>query len=169
MAIKEMLLPEFDQEMATTRRLLERVPEDKPEWRPHAKSMTLARLAGHVSELPAWATMTLTQDSIDLHPPGGSSLAPAVMTSRQELLKSFDGNVKAAREALAGAQDPDFMKPWSLLSGGKTLFTLPRVAVLRGFVLSHLIHHRAQLGVYLRINDIPLPQSYGPTADETAM
>jgi uncharacterized damage-inducible protein DinB len=169
MAIKEMLLPEFDQEMATTRKLLERVPEDKPEWGPHAKSMTLARLAGHVSELPMWATMTLTQDSIDLNPPGGPTFAPAVMTSRQELLKSFDGNVKAAREALAGAQDQDFMKPWSLLSGGKTLFTLPKMAVLRSFVLSHLIHHRAQLGVYLRINDIPLPQSYGPTADEGAM
>ena len=169
MAIKEMLLPEFDQEMATTRKLLERVPENKPEWRPHAKSMTLARLAGHVSELPVWATMTLTQDSLDLNPPGGPSFAPAVMKLRQELLTSFDGNVKAAREALSGAQDQDFMKPWSLLKGGQTLFTMPKLAVLRSFVLSHTIHHRAQLGVYLRMNDIPLPPSYGPTADEGAM
>ena len=169
MAIKEMLLPEFDQEMATTRKLLERVPENKPEWRPHAKSMTLARLAGHVSELPVWATMTLTQDSLDLNPPGGPSFAPAVMKSRQELLTSFDGNVKAAREALSGAQDQDFIKPWSLLKGGQTLFTMPKMAVLRSFVLSHTIHHRAQLGVYLRMNDIPLPPSYGPTADEGAM
>ncbi len=169
MAVRDMLLPEFDQEMSTTRGMLERVPEDKPEWKPHAKSMTLARLAGHVSEMPMWATMTLTQDSIDLHPPGGPSQAPAVMTSREELLEAFDANVRVAREALSAAQDPDFMKPWSLLSGGKTLFTLPRMAVLRSFVFSHTVHHRAQLGVYLRMNDIPLPQSYGPTADEGAM
>lgn len=125
MAIKEMLLPEFDREMATTRKFLERVPEDKPEWRPHAKSMTLARLAGHVSELPMWAALTLTQESIDLNPPGGPTFAPAIMKSRQKLLRLFDGNVKAAREALSGAQDQDFMKPWSLLSGGKTLVAMP--------------------------------------------
>jgi uncharacterized damage-inducible protein DinB len=169
MAIKDMLLPEFDQEAATTRKFLERVPEDKPDWRPHPKSMALARLAGHLAELPMWAGMTLQSDSLDINPPGGPGFTPTVMKSRAELLALFDANVKGAREALAGASDADFMKPWSLLSGGEKRFTLPKVAVLRGFVFSHAVHHRAQLGVYLRMNDIPLPQTYGPSGDEGVM
>ena len=169
MAIRDMLLPEFDQETATTRKFLERVPEDRPDWRPHPKSMPLARLAGHVAELAAWATTTLTSDSLDFNPPGGTPYKATVLESRERLLAAFDQNVKSGREALANAQDADFMKPWSLLSGGRTLFTLPKIAVLRSFVFSHTVHHRAQLGVYLRMNEIPVPASYGPSGDEGGM
>lgn len=169
MAISQMLLPEFDQEIGTTRRFLERVPEDRPEWKPHAKSMTLSRLAGHLSEIPMWAAMTLTRDSIDIHPPDGPAFAPAIMKTRQQTLAFFDAQAQAAREAILAASDEDFSKPWSLLSGGKPRLTLPRLAVLRSFVLSHLVHHRAQLGVYLRLNDVPLPATYGPSADEGAL
>ncbi len=169
MTLSEMLLPEFDQEMATTRKTLERVPEDKPDWKPHEKSMTLARLAGHVAELPMWADVTLRQESLDMNPPGGEPMRAATMTSRRELLEQFDSHVTAARQALASAKDEDFGRPWTLLSGGKPLFTMPKLVVLRSFVLSHMVHHRAQLGVYLRMNDVPLPATYGHSADERGM
>jgi uncharacterized damage-inducible protein DinB len=169
MALNTMLLPEFDQEMAHARKTLERVPEGKPEFRPHPKSMTLARLAGHVAEIPLWGTMTLTQASVDIAPAGQPSFQPTQMSSRQQLLEFFDANVKKARAALAAATDEALDQPWSLLAGGKTIFTLPRLAVWRGFVMSHLIHHRAQLGVYLRMNDVPVPSIYGPSADEGSM
>lgn len=166
MSLKDALLPEFDQEMATTRRLLERLPESGLGWTPHAKSMTLGHLATHLAEVPGWARPTLTQESLDLNPPGGEGYKPPVFDTRREILELFDRNVAAAREALGQTGDEAFMVPWTLLSGGQAFFTLPRVAVLRSFVLSHLIHHRGQLTVYLRLNDIPLPSVYGPTADE---
>ncbi|HUO35481.1 MAG TPA: DinB family protein [Candidatus Acidoferrum sp.] len=168
MAIRETILPEFDYEMSATRKTLERVPEGKPDWQPHAKSMKLGRLAGHLAELPTWAVMGLQQDSIDIAPLGAPPRPVNAMTTRKKLLEDFDKNVADARAAIAAASDEQFMKPWSLLKGGQTLMTLPRIAVLRSFVLNHSIHHRAQLGVYLRLNDVAVPSIYGPSADESA-
>jgi uncharacterized damage-inducible protein DinB len=169
MSMSQMILPEFEQEMATTRKFLERVPEGKGDWRPHPKSMTLGRLAGHVAELPGWGVTTLAQTELDFAPAGGPTYEPTIFTSREKALRLFDDGVKACRAAIRAASDQDFMVPWSLKRGGQTLMTMPRAAVMRGFVLSHLIHHRAQLGVYLRLNDVPIPSSYGPTADEPRM
>lgn len=168
MPIRDALLPEFDNEMAATRKTLERVPEGKPDWKPHDKSMQLGRLAAHLAELPTWAVMSLSQDSLDLAPPGAAPRVPAVMTSRRELLDTFDKNVASARAAIAAASDESLIQPWTLLKGGQKIMSLPRVAVVRNFVLNHTIHHRAQLGVYLRLNDIPVPSIYGPSADEAA-
>lgn len=165
MSIAQSLLPEFDQEMATTRKILAAVPEGKNDWRPHPRSMTLARLAGHVAELPGWGKVTMQETELDIMP-AGVTMQPGLFTTREATLQTFDENVKTARAALAGAQDADYMVPWTLKAGGRTIFTLPRLAVLRSFVMNHLIHHRAQLGVYLRLNDVPVPGAYGPSADE---
>ena len=167
--ISQSLLPEFDHEIANTRKTLERVPEGKPEYRPHPKSMALARLAGHLAEIPMWATMTLSQDEIDVNPPGGAQFEPQVMKSRSDLLTKFDQDVKQARAALVSTSDDVMMKAWSLKRGGETIFTMPRVAVMRSFVMNHMVHHRAQLGVYLRLNDVAVPSLYGPSADEGGM
>ena len=169
MNISQSLLPEFDMEMANTRKTLERVPEDKPDFRPHPKSMTLARLAGHVAEIPVWATMTLTQDEIDTNPAGGTQFKPGVMTSRKELLARFDDEVTKARAALAATSDEVMMKTWTLKNAGTAVLAFPRVAVMRSFVMNHMVHHRAQLGVYLRMNGVPVPSIYGPSADEGSM
>ena len=167
MALSDALLPEFDHEMANTRKTLERVPDGKSDWKPHEKSMTLARLSSHLAEIPTWTAATLEHDSLDLAPPGQPPYQPVVLQSRQQVLDAFDKNVAAARAAIARCSDADFVKPWSLLMTGQTLFTLPRIAVLRSFVMNHTIHHRAQLGVYLRLNDIAVPSIYGPSADES--
>lgn len=168
MPISQSLLPEFDHEMANTRKTLERVPENKFGWKPHEKSMPLGRLSSHLAEIPGWVPTTLKEDSIDVNPPGGQERKSVNLSTRREVLEMFDKNVAAARSAIANTPDEHWMKTWSLLNGGKTVFTLPKVAVLRGFVLSHSIHHRAQLGVYLRLNDIAVPSIYGPSADEGA-
>jgi uncharacterized damage-inducible protein DinB len=131
--------------------------------------MTMGRLAGHLAELPGWAKETILQDSIDIHPPDGTTQQSLQMTSRKQLLEEFEKRVAAGRAAISGASDEQLMKPWTLLSGGQTVFTMPRIAVLRAFVLSHLIHHRAQLGVYLRLNNVAVPSIYGPSADESGM
>ena len=169
MAIRDALLPEFDQETASTRATLERVPEDRFDWSPHEKSGTMVWLAGHLVALPSWAVLSVTKDELDLAPGGKAPDQPPTPTSVSEILSVFDKNVAEARAAIAGASDEDLMKPWSLLQNGKTMMTLPKVAVLRSFVMNHLIHHRAQLGVYLRLNDIPVPSIYGPSADENPM
>jgi len=161
MAMKEMLLPEFDQEMAATRLLLERVPAASAAWRPHPKSMTLGNLAVHVANLAAWPVMTLAAGELDL----AVAPTPAPFTTVAALLAVFDANVAASRAALAGAADADFAEPWSLRMGPQVILTLPRSVVVRSFAFNHLIHHRAQLGVYLRLRDVPLPPCYGPTAD----
>ncbi len=165
MTISEMMLPEFDQEMANTRKLLERVPEDKLAWKPHEKSMALGRLASHVAELPGWAVNTIRQDSLNITP----DFKPTVASSRKELLEIFDKNAVEARQAIAGASDAHLQKIWSLQFDGKTVFSMPRAAVLRGPVMNHLIHHRAQLGVYFRLNNVPIPGMYGPSADDPRM
>jgi uncharacterized damage-inducible protein DinB len=166
MTLSEGLLPEFDQEMASTRKTLERVPDGRFGWKPHEKSMTLGRLASHVAESPGWAATTIETDSLDLASPGAPPFKPITADTRQEVLAIFEKNIAAARAAIAGASDDHLAKPWSLLMGGKTILTLPRMSVLRTFVMNHTIHHRAQLGVYLRLNNIPLPAIYGPSADE---
>ena len=169
MPMNDALLAEFDQEIATTRLLLERVPEKDAAWKPHPKSASLGDLATHLATIPWWLEVTLTTTELDFNPPsGGGPPAPPAFTTVAALLAFFDKNVAAGRAALARATDADFAVPWSLKGGEKTYFTLPRAAVLRSFVLSHLIHHRAQLGVHLRLRDVPLPPCYGPTAD-TAM
>jgi uncharacterized damage-inducible protein DinB len=167
MPIVDALLPEFDQEMANTRKVLERVPADKLGWRPHPKSFTMGALATHVATLPAWTVETFGRDELDIMPTGTEYQPPKEAQSREELLSRFDEGVTKGRAALASATDGVMFQNWSLLKGGVKLMTLPRAAVLRGFVLSHVIHHRAQLGVYLRLNDIPVPAIYGPTADES--
>lgn len=165
MALVDALLPEFDHEMATTRTVLERVPDEKFAWKPHAKSFSLGALASHVAVLPTWATETLTRTEIDLDP---NRQPPAALPSRQEVLAAFDRSVADARAALAGKTDAELTAIWSLKRGGRTLFSMPKAAVLRSFVLSHLVHHRGQLTVYLRLLDVPVPSIYGPSADEPA-
>ena len=169
MPITDLLLPEFDQEMAKTRKVLERCPEDKFSWRPHAKSWTMAALATHIANMPGWAVETIARNSLDIAPPGAPPYKEEPAGSRKELLDRFDKNTVAARSAVAGATDEQLMKPWSLLSGGQVVFTMPRISVLRTMIMNHGIHHRAQLGVYLRLNDVPVPGTYGPSADEAPM
>jgi uncharacterized damage-inducible protein DinB len=168
MSISESLLPEFDHEMANTRKTLERVPDDRLDWKPHERSYTLGDLATHLATIPSWAPPTIEQDALDLAPGGAPPLRAVPIRSRQEALERFDENVMAARAAIAGASDELLLKPWTLLSGGQAIFTMPRTAVLRGFIMNHIIHHRAQLGIYLRLNDVPVPSIYGPSADETS-
>jgi len=167
MAINEALLPEFDNEAATTRRVLERVPEEKFDWKPHEKSFSMGDLASHVANLVSWTVLTINQDAFDMNPTGGEPVKSPGAKSSEELLATFDRNVAEARAALAAASDARLMEGWSLQSAGHTLFTMPKVAVLRSFVLNHLIHHRGQLSVYLRLNDIPVPSIYGPSADDS--
>lgn len=166
MAIRDLMLPEFDHEMAVTRKTLERVPEGKCDWTPHERSMKLGRLAGHIAELPAFGSATLDLDSFDIAPPDAPPRQPNVMTSRQQVLELFDKNVAAARASLAKATDEQLMRSWSFQRAGKPLVTVPKVAAFRSFVLSHVIHHRGQLSVYLRLNNAPVPSIYGPSADE---
>ena len=162
MPIAQMLLPEFDQEMASTRKLLEIVPDDKLDYKPHEKSMALGRLAGHVAEMPGWILTTIKTESLDIQP----GAMPFIAKSRQELLDSFDKQVAEARAALAGASDEDMAKTWTLTFAGKPVFSMPRAAVVRISGMNHLIHHRGQLGVYLRLNNVEIPGMYGPSADE---
>lgn len=166
MLIKDDLLAEFDMEMANTRRTLERVPDDKFDWKPHAKSGTRGWMAGHVAQLPQWAAITMKQDSLDIAPVGAPPYVPPKPANRQEVLQAFDKSTTEARAALAGSADADFEKPWTLLMGGKELFSHPRAEVLRRMVFNHLIHHRGQLTMYLRLLDVSVPALYGPSADE---
>jgi uncharacterized damage-inducible protein DinB len=166
MPISQALLPEYDHEMTTTRKVLERCPEDKYTWKPHQKSWDMASLATHIANMPGWAVETIAKDSLDVAPPGAPPYKEQPVKSREELLAKFDRNVAAGRAAIEGAGDAQLMASWTLLSGGKEIFTLPRIAVLRSMIMNHGIHHRAQLTVYLRLNDVPVPGIYGPSADE---
>jgi uncharacterized damage-inducible protein DinB len=165
MRLLDALLEEFDMEMTHTRKSLERVPA-KLTWKPATKSMTLGRLATHLAEIPGWAQVTLGADEFDVSPPGAPPYQPPELKTTREIVALFDKNLATARAAFSQANDEDLSKPWSLKAGGKVLMTMPRMAVLRSFVLSHNIHHRAQLGVYLRMNNVPVPAIYGPSADE---
>lgn len=160
MTISETLLPEFDQEMATTRRVIERVPDDRPDWKPHPKSFSVAHLAQLIAWLPGWIGQTLTSTELDLASGERYSNQPT-----RVLLEKFDENVRRSREAIVAASDADYAVPWSLTMQGKVLMTLPRGVVVRQHI-SHLSHHRGQMSVYLRMLDVPVPSIYGPTADE---
>ncbi len=162
MTISETLLPEYDQEMAGTRKLLERVPDNKLGWAPHEKSMSLGKLAGHIAEIAGWASHTMRTEHLKLD----STFMPYIASSRDELLKKFDSDRDEARAEIAKAGDEEFSKIWKLDWNGKTMMEMPRLAAIRKMVMNHLIHHRGQLSVYLRLLDIPVPGVYGASADE---
>jgi uncharacterized damage-inducible protein DinB len=165
MSIAETLLPEFDHEMANTRRMLEVVPASSAAWKPHPKSYSLGDLAAHLATLPLWGKLVLEQPELDLGSPANASIARVPFTTVAELLDRFDRHVREARAALVSLPDAAMATTWTLKNRGTTVLSLPRAAVVRGFVLSHMIHHRGQLSVYLRLRDVPLPPLYGPTAD----
>ncbi len=169
MTLKKILLQELDAESVHTRKSLERVPEDRLGWKPHEKSGTMGWLAWQLAEIPSWVQEAIGKDSLDIAPPGAPPYQPPQISSRQQLLDQFDKNIASARAALSKTTDAHLQKPWTLLKGGQVVLTMPRFAVLRSFVLNHSVHHRAQLGVYFRLNNIPVPAIYGPSADEGAM
>jgi uncharacterized damage-inducible protein DinB len=165
MAIKDGLLPEYDHEMATTRRVLERVAEADYAWKPHERSMSLGELAGHVANMPAWCVATMAGPVLDLATVGDEAklAAPA---SNAAMLARFDRELSKARALLAATEDAEMLSPWTLKSGAQEIFTLPRIAAVRSFVMNHMIHHRGQLSVYLRLRNVAVPPIYGPSADE---
>ena len=168
MPISAALLPEFDHEMANTRRTLERVPDTAFDWTPHENSYSMQALVSHLANLPSWTSVTIEQDSIDMAPADGSEPPRTeAVASTAQALETFDANVTAARAIIESASDEKLMETWSLLNGGEVMFAMPKVAVLRSFIMNHMIHHRGQLTVYLRMNDAPLPALYGPSADES--
>jgi len=165
MGLSEGLLAEFDHEMVSTRKTLERIPEDKLTWKPHEKSMGWGRLAGHLAELPGLGVKVVESDSLDFaNRPAG--LKPLVAESQKHVVEIFDKNVAALRKGIAGVSDADWSKTWTLSIGEKKIFSGPRIGALRRMVMNHMIHHRAQLGVYLRLNGVAVPSVYGPSADE---
>ena len=166
MSISQSLLPEFDEEMKNTRKVLERVPDEKWNWKPHEKSGTLGWLAAHVGTVPEWLTMTMNSESLDYAPVGGPSYEPPKIENRAQLLAAFDRAVAEARVALLAGSDANFQKEWTLLAGGQKIFSLPRSVCIRSMILNHLIHHRGQLTVYFRLVGVPVPGLYGPSADE---
>lgn len=169
MSIAQSLLPELDMEMANTRKTLERIPADKFDFRPHPKSFQMISLATHIANMVGWGADTIKSDTFDVAPVGAEPYKEEPAASVAALLEKFDNNLVAFRAALADASDASMMANWSLLAGGQTLFTMPRIACIRGMILNHLIHHRAQLTVYLRMCDVPVPALYGPSADEQGM
>jgi uncharacterized damage-inducible protein DinB len=166
MTIAQSMLGEFDHEMENTRKTLERVPDDKWNWKPHEKSGTVGWLAAHIANLAGWATVTIQTEQLDFAPVDGPSFQLPKIENRKEALAVFDKNVTESRAALAAASDADMMKTWTLLGGGKPVFAMPRVACIRGMIFNHIVHHRAQLGVYYRLLGVPVPGLYGPSADE---
>ena len=162
MTISQLLLPEFDQEMASTRKMLVCVPDDKFSWKPHDKSMPLGRLASHVAEMPGWVIPTMQQDKLEISP----GEKPFSAENTAALLQRFDENVAAARPLIEGVDDEVMAKEWSLIYGGHKVFSAPKSGVLRGMIMNHMVHHRGQVSVYLRLLDIAIPGMYGPSADE---
>jgi uncharacterized damage-inducible protein DinB len=169
MSIGQSLLPEFDQEMQNTRKVLDLLPDGKWSWKPAEKSGTVGWYAQHIATLPGWATMTINTTEFDYAPVGGHSWEPPKVENRADALKVFDKESSEARAALAKVSDQDLMANWKLLAGGHEIFTMPRIAVLRSVVMNHLIHHRGQLTVYLRLLGVPVPGLYGPSGDEGEM
>lgn len=157
---------ELENEAKTARECLARVPADKFEWKPHEKSMTMGRLAVHIAEMFGWTKESLTQDVLDF---ATADYKPFQPSTTDELLAFFDEKVAAAKEILSNTADDTFMTEWTMRNGETVYFTMPKVAVMRSFVMNHIIHHRGQLSVYLRLNDIPVPSIYGPSADEGQM
>jgi uncharacterized damage-inducible protein DinB len=166
MKLTELFLAELEREAAATRRTLERVPEGRYDWKPHERSMSLGRLSTLVAAMPSWVVTMINQDELDINPPGGSQYKPEDLRTRRELVEALDGNAAKARQALANTTDEHLMTPWRFLVAGRVVSEQPRHIALRGGVFNHLIHHRAQLTVYLRLNGVPVPAIYGPSADE---
>jgi uncharacterized damage-inducible protein DinB len=163
MKLIDSLIQEFEHEAQTTRKHLERLPENKLDWRPHEKSFTAGGLASHITEMVGWADAILNSDKLDFDP---ATYKPYVATSVAHLLKTFDDNVAKGKRALAGVTDDTLEQPWSFKILGRVRFERPKAAVFRDFALSHIIHHRGQFSVYLRLLNVPVPGSYGPSADE---
>jgi len=163
MSIIDGMIQEYQHEGAQTRKVLERVPEEQFGWKPHDKSMTLCELASHLADIPTWVRPTMKQDEFNFDM---KNYVPYRAGSVKQMLDDYDAKLKDALDAMKGTPDADMLKTWKKTMDGQPLFEMPRVAVLRGMMLNHAIHHRAQLGVYLRLLDVPLPQLYGPTADE---
>ena len=166
MTIGQSMLPEFDQEMESTRKTLERVPDDKWNWKPHEKSGTLGWLAAHVGTVPEWISTVINTEELDYAPVNGPAYQPPKIENRQQLLAAFDKASAEARKALASVSDEEIGKNWRLLGGGQEIVSLPRAACIRGMCLNHLYHHRGQLTVYFRLVGVPVPGLYGPSADE---
>ena len=166
MTYAESILPEFDQEMANTRKVLERIPDEKLDWQAHPKSHTIGWNANHVADIPFWLVMVLTNPMLDIAPVGGEPYVSPKLTTTREILDLFDKNVAAARKAITEVKAEDVGSPWTLAHAGNPIFTMPRAAVVRSMVLNHLMHHRAHIIVYLRLNDILVPGMYGPSGDE---
>jgi len=166
MKMTEWFLSQMDREIPLSRRVLERVPEGKQEWKPHEKSAPLWYVAHLVATMPDWSTMAVLQDSLDLNPPGGSSYRrPQPWQKASELLRMLEESTRKAREAIAGTTDEHLLTPWRLMAGGTTVSESPRYVVIADN-FSHMAHHRAQLTTYFRLLDVPVPSVYGPTADE---
>jgi uncharacterized damage-inducible protein DinB len=163
MTIAETLLLDYDAEIANTRRILERIPEDKPDWKPHEKSMPIGRLAVHVARLPEFAQMLLTSDDLNL---ATAKLPTFFFEGREKLLALLERTSTETRHALQSAPDEQLLSRWKLTWGEKVIADAPRAVLYRTMFLNHLIHHRGQLTVYLRLNEVPVPGLYGPSADE---
>ena len=166
MSIGQVLAAQLEAEMALTRKALERVPFDKADWAPHEKSMTMSRLAGHIAEMPGWGASILDSDEFNMHPPGGEPYEPPNITSSEQLMEMFDQGVSAAMAKLPDMSDEAMIAIWSLKSGEEEIFSGPRNAIFGNMIINHVIHHRGQLTVYLRLCDVAVPAIYGPSADE---
>jgi uncharacterized damage-inducible protein DinB len=167
MKMTEMFKAQLEREAPITRRALENVPAGKPDWKPHAKSMPLGYLSSLVASMPGWVAMAIRQDELDLYPKGGKPNTPPVLSTRRELLQALDESLARSREALAGTDDQQLMTSWRLLVGGQVVLEQPRHVVIAD-AFTHLAHHRGQLTVYLRLNEMKVPSIYGPTADDRA-
>lgn len=165
-SIATTLVAEFDQEIATTRKLLARTPAAAVSWKPHPKSMALGQLACHLAEIPSWGGAALQLSELDVAPVGGPAYTSPTFESVDALVALLDRNATEARAVLATMSDEEYQLPWSMLVGGQRVFTSPRIGVVRTWVLNHLVHHRGQFSVYLRLQDVPLPGIYGPSADD---
>ncbi len=163
MRLTDILLAEFDREAGLTRRVLARAPGDRLDFCPHPRSMTLGRLITHLAELPAWGAALVASDGFDL---ADRPANDRVEASLADVLAAFDRNISSARQAIVARTDAELLAPWTLKTGGRDVFTVPRLIALRMLLLEHSTHHRGQLTVYLRLLDVPLPPLYGPTADE---
>lgn len=166
MTIGQGFALELEQESKSTIKLLERLPENKWEWKPHEKSFTIAKLASHIAEILSWVKPTLDEDEFNLNP---EEYKPYIAENKNDLISRFDNGLKVTLEGLNSISDEQMMKQWRMLMSGKEVFAQTKLVVVRSMILNHLYHHRAQLGVYLRLNDVAVPQIYGPTADEPGM
>ncbi|HZO52846.1 MAG TPA: DinB family protein [Bryobacteraceae bacterium] len=168
MPISQSLMPELEMELASTRKCLERVPDAKLGFKPHERSMSAGDLVGHLAQLPLWGVMTFDRAELDIEPVGGPAFVREPATSVATELAEFDKRAAELKGWLVKTDDAGMMRPWTLLKGGNAVMTMPKIAVYRSFVMNHMIHHRGQLTVYLRMMDVPVPSTYGPSADEGA-